>query len=1458
MFIREHNSNPSSNQFSKVLKLGMDLGSTTAKFALINSEGTIIHSAYHRHQASVLETLLDNLQQLQQAVGNLIVHPAFTGSAGMGLAERTGILFIQEVVAASKAVVHQYPDTKMLIDIGGEDSKMIFFNAHNRPDMRMNGNCAGGTGAFIDQMSSLINISPQKFDEMAQRGKNNYVIASRCGVFAKTDVQNLINNGVGKNDIARSVFQAVACQAVASLTRGHKIQGPVVLVGGPLHFFQSLRSSIVDVLLMSEDDTVLPAESLIYPAYGAALSSDVDNPKTHSLEEIINLLQTRAKDYELIAHYQPLFPGDQERTTWHDRKTYNDQTQIATSQTATADIFLGIDAGSTTTKIVVIDEQDHILFQHYARNKGEPIQSVRDGLLKMNRELNPCKKQLHLKRSVVTGYGEELIKTAFEIDQGIVETLAHYRAAKQLDNDVSFILDIGGQDMKAIFIEDGMIQNIEINEACSSGCGSFIETFADSLGYSVEDFGNLACSSKHPADLGSRCTVFMNSCVKQALRQGNDVADVAAGLAYSVIQNCLHKVLRISDTSTLGDKIIVQGGTFKNPAVLRAFEKLLDTEVIRPNIAEYMGAYGAAIVAREQSAAYTETNQQQHPIFRNLKRENKITERRLTCNGCNNHCSIRMLQFSHNRKYYTGNRCERIFTNHDNAVKLGKNLYAEKLELLQSFPEESCDHPSMTIGIPMILNNFENYPFWATLFNELGWKVIRSTLSDPSLIRDSSATIMSDNICYPAKLGHAHILDLVAKKVDRIFYPRVVFERSQFKDAANHYNCPIVTGYPDVIDSAVNPDEYGISMDSPTINFHDEELLRKGCSDYVCRFNVPESVFQKAFAKALQAMVIFEEAVQQLGRKTIEDARKKKERIIVLGGRPYHVDPAINHAIPDMIAAMGIHVLPEDTLPLDKIDLPDSLEVTDQWEYSNRLYRAAHWVGSEPLAEFVQLNSFGCGPDAIVIDEIKTILKTYSLTPVVLKIDEIASIGSAKLRVRSLVEARIAGSRNRLKSSRPRLPVFRKTDRRRTILVPNFSPFYSFMAKSAFTPLGYNIETLPPPDQNSVRIGLKYANNDICYPAIVTIGDVIKMLATGKYQPGDVAIAFTESGGQCRATNYVSVLKKALLNAGFSNIPVVSASFSKDSTNIQPGFSLNRPKLISMIFSSLLVIDQLIRMYHATTVREKNPGESLATLEIHMKNAQKNLGTWTIKNRQQVLRLAIEDFNKITTHNGIYPKAGLVGEIYVKYNPFSNGNIAERLMNKGIQVVMPPMLTFFLQTFINIPFNHANHIEKARLLDRKALGLLRQIIEKKIQQVNDLMTHFNHTLEPIILPQILANKAEKVINLCNQAGEGWLLPGEIVAMAEGGIRNIISLQPFGCIANHVVAKGIATKLSQLFPDLNLLNLDMDASNSDANIQNRLDFFIHSAKSYEDSKLLLSRDIRKQDCHNNPFSTAANI
>ena len=1424
-------SEPIDGNEAKIL--GIDLGSTTAKLVLSEPGGHILFQAYQRHQAEVLPTLLSLIEDLKLKCGNPEVYPIFTGSAGMGMAEKTGLEFVQEVVAQSYAARIQRPRCRTLIDIGGEDCKMIFFDEASKPDMRMNGNCAGGTGAFIDQMSALMDVSLARLDELACQSETDHVIASRCGVFAKTDIQNLINTGVPVKEISRSIFKAVACQTVTSLARGKTIGGPVMFTGGPLYYFQALRDALLEAVGLAPGDALLPPLALFYPAYGATLSLNPSHSSAISIDALIKALNNRTGEFGRSSSHPPLFQSQEEYDRWSIKKSAHKIPVIPPDQAVGDSLYLGIDAGSTTTKVVAIDQCRQVLFSYYTGNRGDPVGSVEEGLTALSSELEHRQQPFIVRGGAVTGYGEDLIKAAFALDTGIVETLAHYRAARELDPNVSFILDIGGQDMKAIFVSNGVVQDIEINESCSSGCGSFIENFGESLGYNPSQFGQMACFADSPVDLGSRCTVFMNSSVKQALRQGNDPGDVAAGLAYSVVQNCLHKVLRITDPAHFGENIIVQGGTFKNPAVLKAFEALTGVEVINPNITEFMGAYGAALYAREESTRKMPTSLSLATL---ITKSGSSTTSNSNCKGCTNNCQIRTLHFSKTRKYYSGNRCERIYSNSGQKLTPGQNVIPEKHKILAAFPYSSPEMVTLSVGIPMVLNNFENYPFWATFFSRIGWRVVRSKIHTHEQVRQSAATVMSDNICFPAKLVHAHILDLLSKDIDRIFYPRVFYETSQYTSSKNHYNCPIVSGYPDVIDSAIDPAAAGIPLDSPTINFNDPDLLNKSLAAYIKPFNISTTVFNLALSEAWKAQQSFRESVRNVGQQILAEAQEKREPIVVIGGRPYHADPLINHGIPEMISGMGMHVLTEDSLPLVTTEEDGPLQVADQWEYSNRLYRAARWVGSEPLAEFVQFNSFGCGPDAVVIDELKEILKAYSKTPAILKIDEFTSIGSARLRVRSLLESRSPAQSQPIVKPRKSLPVFESEDRNRTLLFVDFSPFYSLFAQTAFTPMGYRVKILPPPDQDSIRLGLRYANNDICFPAIITIGDVLKALATGEYDPKSIAVAFTETGGQCRATNYVALVKKALLKAGYENIPVISVSFNSTSTNEQPGFLFNRAKLISLILSSLIVVDQLIRMYHATAVREKNSGESLSVLEKHLDKARKHVGNWTLTQRRRLLKEAIADFNSIATHAHVYPKAGLVGEIYVKYNPFSNSNIVLRLMNSGIEVVVPPLATFFLQTFVNVPFNHRHHIERVGLVDLTLRALLHRLVGNKIRQINGLMAHFRHTLEPLFLPEVLGAKASRVISLANQAGEGWLLPGEIIAMAESGVRNIVSLQPFGCIANHVVAKGISTKLSRLFPDLNLLNLDMDAGSSDVNIQNRLNFFIHTAKAQSESSI----------------------
>lgn len=802
-------------------------------------------------------------------------------------------------------------------------------------------------------------------------------------------------------------------------------------------------------------------------------------------------------------------------------------------------------------------------------------------------------------------------------------------------------------------------------------------------------------------------------------------------------------------------------------------------------------------------------------------------EKTLRCRACSYNCEVRRIEFENGRKFYTGQRCDRIYSNTNYADEPGENLYEKKLELLFACEEETSEDGRMTVGIPTALNMYENYPFWYSLFQELGFRVVRSDITMGQHRKQGAGTVTSDNICFPAKLTNSHILDLVEKDVDRIFFPEVVYERPEFDQADNHYNCPIVTGYPEVINNAINPSQEDISFDYPEVSFHDPDLLKKGCRNYFDQFDISQSNFSAAFDRARQAMDDYKSSLREAGRTLINRAKSRDQSMIVLAGRPYHADRIINHKIPEMIAKMGIHVIPQDALPLAEVDLPESMEVVDQWEYSNRLYRAAHWVGTEPNADLVQFNSFGCGPDAITVDEVKEILKMYGKSPLILKIDEISSTGSAKLRVRSLIESSRRKEDDQTFKSREKLPGFTKNDRRRTILVPEFSPVHSLFMKSIFSNMGYDVDVLQSVDETSEEIGLKWVNHDICYPAVLVIGTLVKALESGRYNPEDVALGLSSTGGQCRASNYVSILKKALLDAGYENVPVVNIGLDKEITDDQPGFSLNRPKVISLAFSTLLVVDQLVRMHHATAVREAEPGASKKVLKHYLNTARKQLGSWTLKRGERILADAVEEFNEVPTQSGNYPKAGIVGEIFVKYNPFSNGNIVGKLQAEGIEVNVPPLYTFFLTSLINDPYNHNNNIERVGLLKRGLYTMLKKYVDSKINRSNEIMSDFKHDLKPLRTIEELAENAKKLVNLSNQYGEGWMLPAEVVDFAESGIKNIISLQPFGCIANHIVAKSIQKRLSELYPGVNYLSLDLDSSSSEANVQNRLEFFIHN-------------------------------
>ncbi len=1411
-------------------RMGIDVGSTTAKVVILNQDAELVFSAYRRHHAETLDTIKSILKEAEEILGDVDFDLLVTGSAGMGLGEKFDLPFIQEVVASAEVVRQLYPEAKTLVDIGGEDAKMIFFDDEGRPDIRMNGSCAGGTGAFIDEMATLLNVPVSELDDLAKNYKRIYPMASRCGVFAKTDLQNLLSRDISKEDISASVFRAVVLQVLATLSRGHEPAPLFLFSGGPLTFLPELRKAFEKGMEITSADILEVENAELLPAMGAALAES-SKRKPFTLSKLFDQLCTvQAHSSTDQVRLAPLFIGKDDFSGWKDAQEARQIGRVDVSELNGENLFLGVDSGSTTTKVVLVDEAGRIAFDYYRSNRGDAIEAVRNGFRKIRQRFDDKGISPKIAGSVVTGYGEDLIKSAFSFDEGMVETLAHFQAAKAFDEDVSFIMDIGGQDMKAIFVKDGEIQSIEINEACSSGCGSFIESFSSAMGYEVKEFAQLAVSANAPCDLGTRCTVFMNSKVKQALREGAEINDISAGLAYSVIKNALHKVLKVTDIDVLGDNIVVQGGTFRNPAIQKALEELLGKEVTCPDIAELMGAYGAALTARDSFS----NNGYKESSFSGLENLDEIgiyDRRDIRCRGCENICVVSKMTFPNENVFYSGNRCENIFSNSGETMEKGRSMTSLKYDLLFKRKTDPEIEPVMTIGIPRVLNIFENFPFWNTLLVESGIKVHLSAPSSTEIYQSGAGYIMSDNLCFPAKLVAGHIIDLVDAGVDRIFYPMVFFEEEEFSDSDNVFNCPIVSGYAEVIGSVMAPQEkFDIPYDTLEINFNDEKLLKKVCTNYLKELGISKGIRNKAFEKALVLHREHKEEARVIGKEIIEEARANERSMILLLGRPYHIDPLINHKIHDILTNFGLDVITVDSVPVEEGQTLDNRHVMTQWEYVSRYYHALRWAGEQDNVEVVQLNSFGCGPDAFIMEEVKTILAQYGKTPTVIRIDEIESAGSTKLRLRSMMEA----LKNRKKDGaytftpRRKVKTFGVEDRDRTIIVPDFSPYNSPALVRPFMDMGYKIVALPPANRETVDVGLKFVNNDVCYPALICVGDLVKALQSGEFDIDTTAVGFSQTGGQCRATSYPSMIKKALLSAGFEDVPVVTFSTSLDALNDQPGFEFDIKKYVYKTAVSIMYTDALSDLYYATALREKNKGSAEKVRDKYLNLFME--GETLIKKATllESLEDAVRDFNAIETIDKEYPKVGIVGEIYVKYNAFANNYVAEWLMEQGIEVFIPPFIEFFSGGLVSIAHGVKTNLKKA-----DALWLLsflgKKLLSNFLRAVDGVMQEFQY-YHPHHDIQDMADKAEEILSLNHLYGENWLIAGEIASFVDDGIKNVLCLQPFGCIANHIVAKGIQKRMKDKYPKLNLLFLDTDAGVSEVNYFNRMHFFVNNAKA----------------------------
>ena len=1397
-------------------KIGIDVGSTTVKVVALDEQGSVCFSRYKRHHARAREVVAEMLGELLQEQGDVEACACITGSVGMGMSERHSIPFIQEVVAATKAIQQDYPQVASMIDIGGEDAKIVFFEHGEAADLRMNGNCAGGTGAFIDQMAVILGTDVDELNRLALKAGRIYPIASRCGVFCKTDIQNLVARNVSREDIAASIFHAVAVQTVMTLAHGWDIKAPVLFCGGPLTFIPALRKAFAEYLHLREDEMVLPANGTLLPAMGAALSRGEED-EIFKLSALIARLSEASAAADHPCGLKPVFSSAGDYAVW-EKRISSHRIGRASLREGVQDVFLGIDSGSTTTKIVVIDSDGNLLFTYYKPNGGHAIETVANGLALLK---DRCREQgavLNIKGSCSTGYGEDLIKAAFQLDAGIVETIAHYVAAHYLDRDVSFILDIGGQDMKAIFVDNGIINRIEINEACSSGCGSFIETFANTLGYTARDFASAACRSARPCDLGSRCTVFMNSKVKQVLREGATVDDIAAGLAYSVVKNCLYRVLKLKDVSELGRHIVVQGGTMRNDAVVRALELLTGAEVIRCDIPELMGAFGCALYARRYGKREVSLD--------DILSQADYSTHELHCRGCNNQCQVFRYRFANGKDYYSGNRCEKVFTN-GAKEEPGANAYHFKNDLLFGRAARQVEHPVLTLGISRSLNMYENFPFWHTLFTACGIQVCLSDDSDFKAYERSARMVMSDNICFPAKLVHAHVQNLMDRGVDRIFLPFVIFERKG--NEQNSYNCPVVTGYSEVIKSVQGT---GIPIDSPAISFKDPKLLYRQCLNYLKGLGVGEAVVKEAFARAMDEQEAFGHSLAEHDRHLLDESRRKGRRTVLLAGRPYHTDMLIQHRISDILAEMGIDVITDDIVRDQATQVEGDVHFLPQWSYPNRILKAAQWCAAQGSdVQFVEMTSFGCGPDAFLVDEVRDILIRSGKPFTLLKLDDINNVGSMKLRVRSLIESmKLSGERQvpprKREEGGEAASVSYHDLRTKKILVPYFTPFISPLIPAFMRLAGYDVDNLPLSNMDSCEWGLKYANNEVCYPATLIVGDVVKAFKSGKYDPKQTIVAMTQTGGQCRASNYISLIKKALEEAGYPSVPVISLTFGSSLDSRQPSFRVNWVKMLPVALRTILYSDCISKFYYAAVVREKEAGQAARLRDRYLQEGEELILKYQTKDLLGRLSEAARQFNDICRELDC-PKVGVVGEIFLKFNPFAQKNVIEWLTEQGIEVVPSVLADFFMQNFVNRKVRVESCIQQQFLPDF-VYKLAYKMVGCQIEKFNKVGSEFRY-FNPFKDIFEEADEAKKVISLNAQFGEGWLLPAEILSYARQGIYNVVSLQPFGCIANHIVSKGIEKRIKSVIPELNMLSWDFDSGVSDVNITNRLLLFIDHLK-----------------------------
>ena len=1397
--------------------LGIDIGSTTVKIAVMQKE-RIVFSDYERHYANIQETLALLLSRAREQLGEIRIRPGITGSGGLTLSRHLHIPFTQEVVAVATALKAEAPQTDVAIELGGEDAKIIYFTGGI--DQRMNGICAGGTGSFIDQMAALLQTDATGLNQYAENYQMIYPIAARCGVFAKSDIQPLINEGATREDLAASIFQAVVNQTISGLACGKPIRGTVAFLGGPLHFLPQLRRAFARTLNLDKEHTIAPKHSHLFAAIGAAMNAEGE---VLSLSDMIHSLSAGIRMDAEINRMEPLFSSREDYDRFCERHNCHN-VKTADLSSYEGDCYLGIDAGSTTTKAALVGKDGSLLYRFYSNNNGSPLATAIRAMKEIRSLLPP---KARIAWSCSTGYGEALLKSAFLLDEGEVETISHYYAAAFFDPEVDCILDIGGQDMKCIRIKDGTVDSVQLNEACSSGCGSFIETFAKSLNYQVEDFARAALFAENPTDLGTRCTVFMNSNVKQAQKEGASVADISAGLAYSVIKNALFKVIKITNASDLGSHVVVQGGTFYNDAVLRSFEKISGCEAVRPDIAGIMGAFGAALIARERHDCSKKTSMMALDKIVSLQYETSMTR----CKGCTNHCVLTVNRFEGGRQYVSGNRCERGLGK-EKSRKEVPNLFDYKYHRMFDYEPLTPDlAPRGTIGIPRVLNMYENFPFWAVFFRELGFRVILSPQSTKKIYELGIESIPSESECYPAKLVHGHISWLIKQGIREIFYPCIPYERNETPKAGNHFNCPMVTSYAENIKNNVEElAEFHIHFLNPFLAFTSEEILTRQLIVEIGKEYAISSVeIQKAAHAGWEELLKSRRDMEKKGEETIDWLKKHNRNGIVLAGRPYHVDPEIHHGIPELITSYGLAVLTEDSVS-HLADAERPLVVTDQWMYHSRLYRAATVVKQNDFLDLIQLNSFGCGLDAVTTDQVQEILTSSDKIYTVLKIDEVNNLGAARIRIRSLIAAlRVRRQkhyeRHVVSSSYNRVLFTREMKKDYTLLCPQMSPIHFDLLEPAMRAFGYQMEVLKNDTRSAIDVGLQYVNNDACYPSLIVIGQVMEALLSGKYDLSRTAVLMTQTGGGCRASNYIGFIRRALEKAGINHVPVVSVNANGMETN--PGFTFT-PALVTKAMQAIVYGDVFMRVLYATRPYEQEAGAANALHEKWKARCIRSLSTRAanMMNFGRNIRGIIHDFDALPRLNIEKPRVGIVGEILVKFSPLANNHIVELLESEGTEAVMPDLMDFLLYCFYNSNFKaeHLGGKQSTAWLCNLGISLL-EYLRKVARRELEKSVHFT----PPSRIRELAAMAQDFVSLGNQTGEGWFLTGEMLELIHSDVKNIVCTQPFGCLPNHIVGKGVIKELRRRHPGANIIAVDYDPGASEVNQLNRIKLMLATAQ-----------------------------